>query len=250
MGQQLQDRVAVVTGAGSGIGRATALALASAGARVAVADLSLPAAMTSTAQIRRYGGVAEAIQADVTDPASVRSMMDAVHAALGSVAILVNNAGICPTTPFLDVTLDEWNRVLAVNLTGAFLCAQAALPDMIAHRWGRIVSVSSLAGQVGGIIAGPHYAASKGGLLALTKTLARLGAPHGITANAIAPGTVDTPMRASFTPDDQERLLGTALVRRAARPEEITAGVLYLVSEEAAYVTGHTLAINGGAFMQ
>jgi NAD(P)-dependent dehydrogenase (short-subunit alcohol dehydrogenase family) len=250
MGQGLQNRVAVVTGAGSGIGRATALALASAGARVAVVDLSLTAAMTSVAQIREYGGVAEAIQADVADPASVRSMMDAVRAALGSVGILVNNAGICPTTPFLDVTLEEWNRVLAVNLTGAFLCAQAVLPDMMANRWGRIVNVSSLAGQVGGIIAGPHYAASKGGLLALTKTLARLGAPHGITANAIAPGTVDTPMRDSFAPADQERLLGAALVRRAARPEEITAGVLYLVSAEAAYVTGHTLGINGGAFMQ
>jgi len=250
MGQGLQNRVAVVTGAGSGIGRATALALASAGARVAVVDLSLTAAMTSVAQIREYGGVAEAIQADVADPASVRSMMDAVRAALGSVGILVNNAGICPTTPFLDVTLEEWNRVLAVNLTGAFLCAQAVLPDMMANRWGRIVNVSSLAGQVGGIIAGPHYAASKGGLLALTKTLARLGAPHGITANAIAPGTVDTPMRDSFAPADQERLLGAALVRRAARPEEITAGVLYLVSAVAAYVTGHTLGINGGAFMQ
>ena len=217
---------------------------------MAVVDLSLTAAMTSVAQIREYGGVAEAIQADVADPASVRSMMDAVRAALGSVGILVNNAGICPTTPFLDVTLEEWNRVLAVNLTGAFLCAQAVLPDMMANRWGRIVNVSSLAGQVGGIIAGPHYAASKGGLLALTKTLARLGAPHGITANAIAPGTVDTPMRDSFAPADQERLLGAALVRRAARPEEITAGVLYLVSAEAAYVTGHTLGINGGAFMQ
>jgi NAD(P)-dependent dehydrogenase (short-subunit alcohol dehydrogenase family) len=250
MGQGLQDRVAVVTGAGSGIGRATALALAAAGARVAVADLLLPAAVASVAEIREHGGVAEAVQADVADPASVRSMLEAVHATLGSVGILVNNAGICPTTPLLDVTLEEWNRVLAVNLTGAFLCAQAVLPDMIANRWGRIVSVSSLAGQVGGIIVGPHYAASKGGLLALTKSLARLGAPHNITANAIAPGTVDTPLRDRFAPADQERLLGAALVQRTARPEEIAAGVLYLVSDEAAYVTGHTLAINGGAFMQ
>jgi 2-hydroxycyclohexanecarboxyl-CoA dehydrogenase len=250
MGRGLQDRVAVVTGAGSGIGRATALALAAGGARVAVADLSLPAAVASVAQIREHGGVAEAAQADVADPASVRSMLEAVHATLGSVKILVNNAGICPMTPFLDVTPEEWNRVLAVNLTGAFLCAQAVLPDMMANRWGRIVNVSSLAGQVGGIIVGPHYAASKGGLLALTKSLARLGAPHNITANAIAPGTVDTPLRDSFAPADRERLLGAALVRRTASPEEIAAGVLFLVSDEAAYVTGHTLAINGGAFMQ
>jgi len=250
MGQGLQDRVAVVTGGGSGIGRATALALAAGGARVAVADLALPAVAASVVQIREYGGVAEAVQADVADPASVRSLVETVHKALGPVGILVNNAGIGPTTPFLDLTLEEWNHVLAVNLTGAFLCAQAVLPDMIDNRWGRIVNMASLAGQVGGIIVGAHYAASKGGLLALTKTLARIGARHGITANAIAPGTVDTPMRDSFSADDRERLLGAALVRRAAHPDEITAGVLYLVSDEAAYITGHTLAINGGAFMQ
>ena len=250
MGQHVQNRVAIVTGAGSGIGRATAQALAAAGTRVAVADLALPAAQASAEQIRAGGGQAVAVEVDVADPARVRSMMDTVHSALGPVCILVNCAGICPTTPLLEVTLAEWNQVLAVNLTGAFLCAQAVLPDMMANRWGRIVNISSLAGQVGGIIVGPHYAASKGGLLALTKSLARVGAAYGITANAIAPGTVDTPMRDSFAPADQERLLGTALVRRTARPEEITAGVLYLVSEEAAYITGHTLAINGGAFMQ
>ena len=250
MGQQLQGRVTIVTGAGSGIGRATALALASAGAQVAVADLSVAAAQASVEQIRQSGGQAVAVEVDVAGPESVRSMVDRTHSALGPVSILVNCAGICPTTPLLEVTLDEWNRVLAVNLTGAFLCAQAVLPDMMANQWGRIVNISSLAGQVGGIIVGAHYAASKGGLLALTKSLARVGAAYGITANAIAPGTVDTPMRDNFAPADQERLLGAALVRRTARPDEITAGVLYLVSEEAAYITGHTLAINGGAYMQ
>ena len=245
----LNGRVALVTGAGSGIGAATALALASAGAVVAVADLSVAAAQASVEQIRQTGGQAEALEVDVADSKCICSMLDRIHSVFGAVGILINNAGICPTTPLLEVTLEEWNRVLAVNLTGAFLCAQAVLPDMMANSWGRIINISSLAGQVGGIIAGAHYAASKGGLLALTKSLARAGAAYGITANAIAPGTVDTPMRDHFTSADQERLLGTALVRRTARPDEITAGVLYLVSEEAAYVTGHTLAINGGAFM-
>jgi 2-hydroxycyclohexanecarboxyl-CoA dehydrogenase len=249
MGQHLKGTVAIVTGAGSGIGRATALALASSGALVAAADLSVAAAQASVEQIRQSGGRAVAVEVDVASPESVRNMMDRTHSALGPVSVLVNCAGICPTTPLLEVTFDEWNRVLAVNLTGAFLCAQAVLPDMMANQWGRIVSISSLAGQVGGIIVGPHYAASKGGLLALTKSLARVGASYGITANAIAPGTVDTPMRDNFAPADQERLLGAALVRRTARPDEITAGVLYLVSEEAAYITGHTLAINGGAYM-
>ncbi len=198
MGQHLKGRVAIVTGAGSGIGRATALALASAGALVAAADLSVAAAQASVEQIRQSGGQAVAVEVDVAGPESVRNMMDRTHSALGPVSILVNCAGICPTTPLLEVTLDEWNRVLAVNLTGAFLCAQAVLPDMMANQWGRIVNISSLAGQVGGIIVGPHYAASKGGLLALTKSLALVGAGYGITANAIAPGTVDTPMRDNF----------------------------------------------------
>ena len=197
MGQHLKGRVAIVTGAGSGIGRATALALASAGALVAVADLSVAAAQASVEQIRQSGGQAVAVEVDVAGPESVRSMMDRTHSGLGPVSILVNCAGICPTTPLLEVMLDEWNRVLAVNLTGAFLCAQAVLPDMMANQWGRIVNISSLAGQVGGIIVGPHYAVSKGGLLALTKSLAA-GAGYGITANAIAPGTVDTPMRDNF----------------------------------------------------
>jgi NAD(P)-dependent dehydrogenase (short-subunit alcohol dehydrogenase family) len=245
----LKGRVALVTGAGSGIGAATARALAGAGARVAVADLAVGAARATVEQIRQSDGRAEAVEVDVADPQRVRSMIAEIHSALGAISILVNNAGICPTTPLLEMTLEEWNRVLAVNLTGAFLVVQAVLPDMMADRWGRIINMSSLAGQVGGIIVGAHYAASKGGLLALTKSLARFGAPYGITANAIAPGTVETPMRASFAPADQEKLLGAALVHRTATLDEITAGMLYLVSEEAAYVTGHTLAINGGAFM-
>jgi NAD(P)-dependent dehydrogenase (short-subunit alcohol dehydrogenase family) len=139
--------------------------------------------------------------------------------------------------------------VLAVNLTGAFLCAQAVLPDMIALKWGRIVNISSLAGQVGGSIVGAHYVASKGGILALTKTLALIGAPHGITANAIAPGTVDTPMLDGFAADVHGKLFEAAVIQRLAQADEIAAGVLYLVSEAAGYVTGQTLNINGGAFM-
>jgi NAD(P)-dependent dehydrogenase (short-subunit alcohol dehydrogenase family) len=245
----MQKRVAIVTGGGSGIGAATALALASSGVGVVVADVALASAEAVAAKIRHQGGEALPVLLDVTSPDSICEMMAGVHGAMGAVHILVNNAGICPTTPLADINLAEWNRVLAVNLTGTFLCTQAVLADMMAAKWGRIINIASLAGQVGGIIVGAHYAASKGGILAFTKTLARIGAPHGITANAIAPGTVETPMRESFSAADRDKLIGAALIRRPAQADEITAGVLYLASEAAGYVTGQTLNINGGAFM-
>jgi len=242
-------RVAIVTGGGSGIGAATCTGLAAAGARVVVADISLDAAEGTAAQIHQRQGQALAVHTDVADPASVGRMVQAVHDAWGRVSILVNNAGICPTTPLLEISLDEWNKVLAVNLTSVLLCAQAVLPDMMENRWGRIVNVSSLGAQVGGLITGAHYVASKGGILALTKSIARFGAPYGITANNIAPGTVETPMRDAFGDAAKEKLIGAAIVRRAARPDEIAAGVLYLVGDQASYITGQTLNINGGAFM-
>ena len=245
----LQGRVTIITGSGSGIGAATAEALATDGACVVVADVAFDPAQAVADKIRQQGGRALPVHLDVTSPESIREMMKVVHQELGPVNILVNNAGVCPATPLTDISLEEWNRVLAVNLTGAFLCAQAVLPDMIAVKWGRIVNISSLAGQAGGIIVGAHYVASKGGMLAFTKTLALIGAPHGITANAIAPGTVDTPMVEKFDADVREKLFGAALVRRPAQADEIAAGVLYLVSEAAGYVTGQTLNINGGAFM-
>lgn len=245
----LASRVAIVTGGGSGIGAATCLALAENDARVIVADISSEAANRIAEKIHQRGGQALAAQVDVADPASVRRMAETVHETWGRVSILVNNAGICPTTPLLEISLDEWNKVLAVNLTGVLLCTQAVLPNMMENHWGRIVNISSLGAQVGGLVAGAHYAASKGGILALTKSIARWGAPYGITANAIAPGTVETPMRDSFGDAAKEKLIGAAIIRRAAKGEEIAAGILYLVGEQAGYITGQTLNINGGAFM-
>ncbi|MBN1964937.1 MAG: 3-oxoacyl-ACP reductase FabG [Anaerolineae bacterium] len=246
---ELHARVAIVTGGGSGIGAATCLALAAAGARVVVADIASDAAERTADQIRRREGQALAVRADVADPVSVSRMAQTVHDAWGRVSILVNNAGVCPTTPLLEISLDEWNEVLAVNLTGVLLCSQAVLPDMMEDRWGRIVNVSSMGAQVGGIITGAHYVASKGGILALTKSIARFGAPYGITANNIAPGTVETPMRDALGDAAKERLIGAAIIRRAARPDEIAAGVLYLIGDKASYITGQTLNINGGAFL-
>ena len=245
----LQGRVTIVTGSGSGIGAATAQALAADGACVVVADVAFDPAQAVAEKIRQQGGRALPVHLDVTRPESIREMMKVVHQEWGPVHILVNNAGVCPATPLADISLEEWNQVLAVNLTGAFLCAQAILPDMIALKWGRIVNISSLAGQVGGSFVGAHYVASKGGILAFTKTLALIGAPHGITANAIAPGTVDTPMLEGFAADVRDKLFEAAVVQRPAQADEIAAGVLYLVSEAAGYVTGQTLNINGGAFM-
>lgn len=245
----LVGKVAVVTGGGSGIGAAISKALGTRGARVAVVDVDSDAAERVAAELHAGSARALAVEADVTEVGAVKEMVQAVRDEFGPVSVLVNNAAICPMTPFDEISLDEWNTVLAVNLTGAFLCSQAVIPDMAAQGWGRIVNISSLAGQVGGLIVGAHYAASKGGLLALTKSLARVGAPGGVTANAIAPGTVNTPMRREFTGAQQEALVEAGVIKRVASPEEIAAGVLYLISNDAGYVTGQTLSINGGALM-
>jgi NAD(P)-dependent dehydrogenase (short-subunit alcohol dehydrogenase family) len=246
----LTGRSAVVTGGASGIGRAIARRLAAAGAAVAVLDLDEAGAAAVVAEIEHGGGSAVAVAADVADGASVCAATGAVHAALGPVHVLVNNAGICTFVPFADMREADWDGMMAVTLKGAYYCAKSFVPDMQAAGWGRVVNVSSLAG-VKGAPRLAHYAAAKAGLLGFTKALAVELGPEGITVNAIAPGLVDTPLLVkSGMPDSiRQSSLRELPVRRLGVPDDVAAACAYLISPEAGFVTGQVLGANGGAYM-
>jgi 3-oxoacyl-[acyl-carrier protein] reductase len=226
----LNERVAVVTGAGRGIGQAIAEALAANGARVAALDLEAP----------QHAGML-GVACDVTDAGTVEAAFGRVEAELGVVSVLVLNAGIFPIVPFEETTRELWDQTMAVNLTGAFLCAKRALPGMREQRYGRIVALGSSAGKTGGAKAIAAYAASKAGVMAMTKSIANEYASMGITANALAPALIDTPMIS-----EQRELVARIPVGRFGKPEEVAALVCFLASEHAAYITGEVTDINGG----
>jgi len=226
----LDTRVAVVTGAGRGIGQAIAEALAANGARVAALDLEAP----------RHAGIV-GIACDVSDETAVDTAFARVEEELGTVSVVVLNAGVFPIVPFIETDLETWDRTLAINLTGAFLCARRALQGMREQRYGRIVALGSSAGKTGGTKSVAAYAASKAGVMAMTKSIASEFAREGITANALAPSLIDTPM-ISGARDLMEQIP----VGRFGKPEEVAALVCFLASEHAAYITGEVTDINGG----
>ena len=244
------NRVAVVTGGGSGLGQAIATHLARDGRQVAVLDLDGEAADKVAAELRADGGSAVGIQVDVSDPDAVARAFTTVRDALGPVEVLVTSAAIAGFTRFDKITLEEWSRYLAVNLTGTFLCLQAALPDMAAAKWGRIVTISSAAGQQGAVGQG-HYSASKGGVIALTKTVAQEYASRGITVNTIPPFVIDTPMlreqqHAKKLPPTE--VLAKAIpAGRLGTSDDVAALCAFLCSEVSGYVTGQVIGVNGGA---
>ncbi|SHM66036.1 SDR family NAD(P)-dependent oxidoreductase [Cryptosporangium aurantiacum] len=244
----MSTRVAVVTGGGSGIGEAISRRLAADGSPVAVLDLDGDAATSTAASIEEDGGKALGLAVDVTDRSAVDAAVSEVSARLGRPAILVNNAGVSAVGSFLDVTLDAWNRLLEVNLTGTFHCCQATLPGMIEDGWGRIVNISSSSIHSGS--AGMSgYVAAKSGVVGLTKVLALEFSKHGITVNTIPPGFIDTPMlRQTVEKGFVDLAAQTARtpVGRVGRPEDIAAATAFLVSEEAGYITGQILGVNGG----
>lgn len=244
------ERVAVVTGGGSGIGLAIAERLSADGHAVAVFDVDLAAATAAAEKIDASGSGASAVAADVTDRAAVAAGLERVHDQLGPVTVLVNSAGLDGFDPFLTITPDKWDRILAVNLTGTFNMCQAVLPDMLEAEWGRIVNISSSSTH-GGQPFMTHYVAAKSGVVGLTKALALEFAPKGITVNTIPPGFIDTPMLRAA---EKKGLLGGTLeehaaktpVRRAGRPEDIAAACSFLVRDEASYITGQVIGVNGG----
>jgi 2-hydroxycyclohexanecarboxyl-CoA dehydrogenase len=241
-------RTAVVTGGASGIGGAISRRLAAGRASVAIFDLDGDAAEAAAVSIEKSGGRAIGLPVDVTDRAAVDSGVAEVRTRLGRPSILVNSAGSSVGGPFLEVTAEAWTLMLAVNLTGTFDCCQAVLPDMVEEGWGRIVNISSSSVHSGSVgLAG--YVAAKSGVVGLTKVLALEFGRHGITVNTIPPGFIDTPMlrrtvESGFVDLDQQ--LAKTPVGRIGRPEDTAAACAFLVSEEAGYITGQVIGVNGG----
>lgn len=239
----LAGKIALVTGGSRGIGRAIALALASAGADVAVNYLSAAAkADAVAAAVQAAGRRSVSIQADVSRSDDVRALVDRTRAALGPVDVLVNNAGIIRPQKIEDITERDWDDLMTVNLKSCFLVTQAVLPEMRARTWGRIINLSSVAAQMGGVV-GPHYAASKAGILGMTRFYARRLAGEGITVNAIAPALIDTEM-VSSNPNATADLIP---VGRFGAVDEVARVAVMLATN--AYITGQTINVNGGWFL-
>jgi 3-oxoacyl-[acyl-carrier protein] reductase len=243
----LTGKAALVTGGSRGIGRAISLALAGQGAAVAVNYASnAEAAQQVVGEIASKGGKAVAVQGDIAGDAA--RIVSEAQEALGGIHILVNNAGITADDLVMRMSEEAWDRVQALDLRGAFLATKAALRPMIRQRWGRIISVSSVAGVVGN--AGQaNYAAAKAGLIGFTKAIAKEVASRNITANAIAPGLVETEMTGALTDEQRRAVTMLCPLGRAAQPDEVAPAVVFLASEEARYITGHTLNIDGGLVM-
>jgi 3-oxoacyl-[acyl-carrier protein] reductase len=242
------NRVAFVTGASRGIGRAIALTLARAGCDIVVASPELELNEKVAEEIRALGAGAMTLNLDVTSGESVKEGVAKAIADKSRVDILVNNAGITRDALAMRMKPADWDLVLNINLSGAFRCAQAVLPGMMKNRWGRIVNIASVVGQAGA--AGQaNYAASKAGLIGMTKSLAQEMASRGVTVNAIAPGYIETDMTKVLPEEVKTKILAQVPIGRIGQPQDIANAVKFLVSDDAEYITGHVLAINGGMYM-
>ena len=241
------QKTAIITGGATGIGRAVSLAFARAGYAGAVLyKTSETAAQALVREIENGGGRAVAVSCDVRDSASVQNAVDTVREKLGKTDALVNNAGISEQLLFTDITDEKWADMLSVHLTGAFYMTRAVLPDMLHQKYGRIVNIASMWGETGGSCE-VHYSAAKAGLIGMTKALAKELAPSGITVNAVSPGAVDTDMMRRMGADVCRAVAEETPTERLGTPEEIAAAVLFLAGENAGYITGQTLSVNGGA---
>lgn len=246
------SRVAVVTGGASGIGLAVSQRLAARGDKVAVLDIQGEAAQQTAKGLQEQGLSAIGLAVDVSDRDGVDASMQAVRDAFGPIEILVTSAGVTSLCPFTEITLERWNLLLAVNLTGTFNCTQNVIPDMVGTGWGRIVTISSVAGQIGSANQA-DYVASKSGLIGLTKALAKEFAPHGITVNTIPPALVDTPMaraaEAAGTLPGIDVIGAATPLGRAGTPQDIAAACAFLCSDDGSYITGQQIGVNGGIYM-
>jgi len=251
---RLQNKTVVITGGGGGIGGATCRKFAQEGAKVAVLDLNLDAAEKVAAEIRAAGGIAEAFKCDIADRASVDEAVAAIESKLGPIDVLVNNAGWDVFKPFAKSEPAEWQKLIAINLTGALHMHHAILPGMVERRYGRIVNIASDAARVGSS-GEAVYAACKGGLVAFSKTLAREHARHGITVNIVCPGPTDTALLAGVTsgapnPEKLVEAFTKAIpLGRLGQPDDLAGAILFFGSDEASFVTGQVLSVSGGLTM-
>ncbi len=246
----LKGKVVIITGARRGMGKSHALLFARSGAKVVVTDISLEDCQLVVDEIKKSGGEAIAVKCDVTKKEDVANMVRAALDKWGKVDILVNNAGICQFKPFLELTEEDWDRTIDINLKGYFLCAQTAAKEMAKQKSGVIVNIASIAmGQQGvGFPTLVHYSASKGGIAAMTESLALELAPYNIRVNAVAPGAIDTPMVDPLKADSKtmEGTIARIPLRRMGKSEEVSNVVLFLASDESSYMTGSTVVVDGG----
>ncbi len=247
---ELKNKVAIVTGARRGMGKTHALLLAKAGAKVVVSDISQEDCQKVVDEIEEEGGEAVAIKCDISQKEEVEEMVQKTVDEWDRIDILVNNAGIVEFKPFFDISEEEWNKTININLKGYFLCSQAAGKIMKEQKSGVIVNIASVAmGQQGiGMQNIVHYCASKGGIVAMTEALAVELAPYNIRVNAVAPGVIDTPMVDPIKkdPNSMDAMINKIPMKRAGEPDEISNAVLFLASEESSYMTGSTVVIDGG----
>jgi 3-oxoacyl-[acyl-carrier protein] reductase len=246
---EFKDRVAIVTGGARGIGKAIALAFAREGARVVLVDVDEEMLETLKNEIKKRKGVAIAASCDITKSAEVKAMVEKVQKAFGRVDILVNNAGIIRRGTIETITEEDWDKVIEVNLKGTFNCSKAVVETMKQQRYGKIINVSSIAGKMGDITSAPGYGPSKAGIDALTKTLARQLAQYGINVNGVAPHAIETEMSAQWPPQRRKEIIASIPLGRLGKPEDVAEAVLFLASDDASFITGEILDVNGGALM-
>jgi len=246
---KLEGKVAIVTGSAKGIGKAIALRLAKEGAKIVVTDVDVETMKSTVEEIKQISEAAY-IKCDVSNEEDVKALMKFAVDQFGTIDILVNNAGLVPVKMIDEITLDDWNKTIAVNLTGTFLCSKYAVDVMKEKRYGKIVNMGSFAGQAGGILVGPDYTASKGGVIALTKAFAKHCGKYNINVNVVSPYTIPTSGTAKFGDEGMEQLKSLIPIGRIGTTDDVANMVAFLVSDEASYVTGATFDLNGGVLMR
>jgi 3-oxoacyl-[acyl-carrier protein] reductase len=248
MEDQMSAKTAFITGASRGIGRSCALALSKAGVRVILAARDMAKLNEVAAEVRAAGGEAHVVAIDMTSQDSIKEAISSSASAFGRIDILVNNAGITRDGLALRMKKDDWDAVITTNLTGAFFASQLVLHGMMKERWGRIVNISSLVAEAGNP-GQANYVASKAGLIGLTKSLAQEIGSRNITVNAVTPGFIDTDMTAVLSEELKNSMLAHSPLKRLGKPEEVAAAVCFLASDDASYITGQVLGVNGGMYM-
>lgn len=245
---ELINKTAVVTGAGSGLGKQIVLSFAKEGADTILVDVNLEGAEAVAEEIRNLGRKAVAVRTDITNEEDVKNMVDIAVKTMGKIDILVNSAGISRTANIQDITLEQWNKMISINLTGTFLCCREVIKKMIEQEYGKIINISSISGVTGRAV-GVDYSATKSGVIGITRTLALQVAGKGINVNAIAPGPIITPIHDTWKKEDLDRLLATVPFNRPGKPQDVAEAALFLATDKAGWITGEVLSVNGGIFM-